>query len=150
MRETVAYLALGSNRGDSVANLRRAAVLLEAQPGITVEARSQLYASQSVEGGGEEDFVNAALRVRTRLPAQELLAVCQEIEAQMGRPAPLSGSHRSGARTLDIDILMFGDETQSALDLQVPHPRALGRAFVLRPLLDVLEGGWVRVLNEDW
>lgn len=138
---TTAYLALGSNVGDRAAHLAAAATALEAA-GVRVAARSRIYHTQSVEGGGETDFLNAALRVETVLSARALLELCQSIEAASGRALP----PRRGPRSLDIDILLFGDETHDEPDLQIPHPRMMRRAFVLRPLCDVLEGGWI----EEW
>lgn len=142
-----AYLALGSNLGNRLANLRFAIEALEAG-GVFVDALSKIYASQSVESGGDGDFLNAALRVQTELLAPQLLRLCQEIEVAAGRECAVAGEHRSGPRALDIDILLFVDdafvdERWNTPELQIPHPRALHRAFVLRPLLDVLEGGWV-------
>lgn len=143
---TTAYLALGSNVGDRLANLRRALQLLEAHPAIHIEAKSRIYQTQSVEGGGEEDFLNAALRVNTSLSAHELLKVAREFEEQLGRPQP----PRHGPRLIDIDILLFGDESIEDKVLRLPHPRMHRRAFVLKPLLDVLEGGWVNETNFSW
>ena len=140
---TTAYLALGSNLGDRLHHLRFAIEALEAG-GVFVEARSKIYQSQSVESGGEGDFLNAVLRVQTELSAPQLLELCQQIEVEAGRESVVPGEHRNGPRALDIDILLFVDETWNTSELCIPHPRALQRAFVLRPLLDVLEGGWVR------
>ena len=139
---TTAYLALGSNLGARLDNLRFAVSRLEAL-GVLVRKKSKIYASQSVGTGGEGDFLNAVLRVETALSAPELLRVCQQIEIEAGREAPQIGKNRVGARALDIDILLFGDEEWRLEDLSIPHPRALGRNFVLAPLLDVLEGGWL-------
>ena len=143
-----AYLALGSNVGDRAANLRKACKLLEHHPEIKVAARSAIYETQSVEGGGEGDFLNAVVRIETSLAPRALLAMAQAIESAFGR-LPQQKS-RPGPRAMDVDILLFGDETRDEPDLQVPHPRMLRRAFVLRPLSDVLEGGWVKETNEDW
>ncbi len=144
------YLALGSNEGDRLAHLRFAVEEL-AHRGVQVEAKSKIYGSQSVESGGESDFLNAALRARTELFAPRLLKLCLEIESLAGRRKPPSeGAKREGARALDIDILIFGDQRHNSPELQLPHPRALGRAFVLRPLLDVLQGGWVDESGLDW
>ena len=129
-----------------MAHLRRAVQLLAAHPQITVQARSPLYESESVEGGGEGAFLNGALRISTTLSAEELLVACQAVEAQLGRPAP----PRSGSRNIDLDILLFGEERSDTPHLTVPHPHALGRNFVLRPLLDVLEGGWLRPSPQNW
>jgi 2-amino-4-hydroxy-6-hydroxymethyldihydropteridine diphosphokinase len=146
MNLTVAYLALGSNIGDCAANLQHAAQMLDAHPQINVVAKSKLYETQSVEGGGPDDFLNAALRLETGFSARALLEVCREIESTLGRPQP----PRHGPRLIDIDILLFGDEIIDEPDLQVPHPRMHRRAFVLKPLLDVLEGGWVREAAQKW
>lgn len=136
---TTAYLALGSNVGDRAAHLEMAVAAFQAA-GVRVAARSKFYETESVEGGGEGNFLNAALRIETELPARDLLALCQRIEARSGRELP----PRHGPRPLDIDILMFGEEVHDEPDLQIPHPRMLRRAFVLRPLCDVLGGGWVQ------
>jgi len=147
---TIAYLALGSNLGERAANLSRACELL-LESGVLLRAKSAVYETQSVEGGGESNFLNAALRLETDLSARELLEICQNIETQIGRePPPRTGVHRKGARSIDIDILLFGDEKIDELDLQIPHPRMLFRAFVLRPLCDVLEGGWIRCFSKNW
>jgi 2-amino-4-hydroxy-6-hydroxymethyldihydropteridine diphosphokinase len=145
---TTVYLALGSNEGDfhqRLRLLRYGVELLEEFGELAVEATSKVYETQSVEGGGEGDFSNAVIRAKTSLSAVDLLHQIHIAEMQMGRDEPSKiGAHRSGPRPLDIDILLFGDEEIREPGLQVPHPRALRRNFVLRPLLDVLEGGWIR------
>lgn len=143
-----AYIALGSNLGDRQATLQAAVNALQLQA-VVVEARSHLYEAQSVENGGTGDFLNAVVRVRTQLSPQELLGVLQTIEGQMGRTA--AGSEgRGGARPLDLDLLFYGDDEVNTAQLQLPHPRMHRRAFVLQPLLDVLEGGWVKRARVDW
>jgi 2-amino-4-hydroxy-6-hydroxymethyldihydropteridine diphosphokinase len=144
-----AYLALGSNLGDRLEFLRFAARKL-VQNGVEVAAKSKIYASQSVESGGEGDFLNAVLRVRTSLNAPQLLALCQSIEIEAGREPASAGLHRFGARALDIDILWFDGEVWNETELEIPHPRALNRNFVLKPLLDVLEGGWLEATDLSW
>ena len=139
------YLGLGSNRGDRLENLRLAVEKL-GQNGVFIEAKSQIYRTQSVENGGDEDFLNAVVRVRFEGCARELLKICQKIEREMGREAP----PRSGARSMDVDILLFGEEIYDERDLQIPHPRMNRRSFVLRPLLDVLSGGWVEATPHTW
>jgi len=147
---SLVFLALGSNKGDRLEHLRYAVVEL-ARCGVEVEARSKIYESQSVESGGEGDFLNAVLRGRTSLSALELLATCQEIEKRAGRDKPaFEGAKRVGSRALDIDILLFGDESWDTPALQLPHPRALERPFVLRPLLDVLDSGRVFATELEW
>jgi len=146
---TTVYLALGSNLGNRLKNLRFALQKLE-QRGVMIEAKSKIYRAQSVETGGEGDFYNAAIRARTEVSAPQLLEICGSIEKEAGRETAPRGVHRSGARALDIDILLFGDQTFDSPELEIPHPRALGRNFVLRPLLDVLAGGWVKEANEQF
>lgn len=146
-----AFLALGSNIEPRHKYLRRALHLLEADSQVRVLQMSRIFASQSVEGGGPGDFLNAALEIETTLPARELLALCQSIEDACGRGLPNPGEHRSGERTLDLDILSFGDECSCDPVLMLPHPRALGRPFVLLPLLDLLgQSGWVLATELSW
>ena len=142
---TIAYLALGSNAGDRLAHLQSACAALEAA-GVRIAARSEIYETESVEGGGEGEFLNAALRIETSLSARELMKLCLKIESESGRAMP----PRHGPRELDVDILLFGDEVHNEPELQIPHPRMLRRAFVLRPLSDVLEGGWLRKSALGW
>lgn len=149
MSFTTAYLALGSNRGDRAENFRAVVRGLEAS-GVRVAAKSPIYTTESVEGGGEGDFLNAVLRVETSLTAAGLLQLIRGLEIEAGRPVGELGSHRGGPRALDIDILLFGVEVHTEPELEIPHPRMGRRPFVLRPLLDVLEGGWVRESSETW
>ncbi len=146
---TTVYLALGSNLGNRLENLRFAKRKL-IENGVKIEATSKIYQAQSVETGGEGNFYNAAIRARTVLTAPETLRVCARIECEAGRETAPSGVHRSGARALDIDILLFGDQNFDAPELEIPHPRALSRNFVLAPLLDVLEGGWIEETGENF
>jgi len=143
---TIFYLALGSNEGDALENLRLAVHLLSTHPQIEIEEKSKIYRTQSVEGGGPNDFLNAAVRGSSPLTARELLGAIQDIEIQLGRPQP----PRNGPRLIDIDILLFGDLELNEVDLTIPHPRMNRRAFVLKPLLDVLEGGWVEFTDLNW
>ncbi len=148
MKSVTAYLALGSNQGERLANLRKACMMLEYHAEITVAARSKIYETQSVEGGGAEDFLNAAVRIETTLSPRALLAMTQAIESAFGRLP--DAKNRGGARAMDVDILLFGDLEWNEDNLQIPHPRALRRAFMVKPLADVLEGGWVRETDAEW
>lgn len=145
-KSATVYLALGANSGDKIGNLRRAVAELQSEAEVEIAARSKIYETQSVEGGGPEDFLNAALRVQTSLAPREFLRVLQRIESDLGRPQP----PRKGPRVIDIDILIWDDQRIDWPDLQVPHPRMHARAFVLRPLLDILESGWLRASAETW
>lgn len=128
-----AFLGMGGNVGDVTTEMQTALDDLAATPGISLVAVSPLYRT-AAEGGVEQpDFHNAVVEVRTSLSPHELLSVCQRIEAESGRIR----DQRWGPRTLDIDILAFGGQTVSEPDLQVPHPRATVRAFVVVPWADV-------------
>ena len=145
---TIAYLALGSNLGDRLANLRGAVAQLE-RVGIRVVGKSKIYRSVSIGSGGVGEFLNAVVRIETGLTAPELLKMCQRVEASLGRAMPLApGEKREGARAIDVDILLFGEETHDSPSLQIPHPRALSRDFVLMPLLDVLQSAGARQWGE--
>lgn len=140
---TVAYLGLGANLGDARQTLKDAVVCLAQQPGITVLAKSSLYRSAPVEADGD-DFHNCVVAIGTTLDARTLLRCCLDLENQFGRERP----YPNAPRTLDIDLLLFGDEVIEEADLSVPHPRLTRRAFTLLPLTeldaDVVVPGWGR------
>ncbi len=147
---TLVFLALGSNLGDCLAHLRLAALELERR-GVTIQARSKIYRSASVGSGGEGEFLNAVVRGTTTLSALEVLGICQSLEELAGRTKPaFEGAKREGERALDIDILLFGEEVSNSAALQLPHPRALERPFVLLPLLDVLDASGVVATELPW
>jgi 2-amino-4-hydroxy-6-hydroxymethyldihydropteridine diphosphokinase len=132
--ERSGYLGLGSNVGDAAAHLR-AAVILMPENEIKVEAISSTYVTEPVgEILDQPDFLNAAVRIRTALPPEELLEACKEIEADRGRSfdAP-----RHSPRPLDVDLLLFGDLELRTERLTLPHPEVANRRFVLVPLLEL-------------
>jgi 2-amino-4-hydroxy-6-hydroxymethyldihydropteridine diphosphokinase len=130
---TRAYLGLGSNLGDRLAHLQRAVDALAAVDGIDVVAVSRVYETAPVGGPEQDDFLNAVLAVDTSLEPAALLAAAQAAEQGEQRVRTV----RWGPRTLDVDILRYGDERVSTPDLEIPHPRMHERAFVLAPLHDV-------------
>jgi 2-amino-4-hydroxy-6-hydroxymethyldihydropteridine diphosphokinase len=130
---TVAYVGLGANLGDPARQLEQALRELDALPGTRLRARSSLYRSAPVGYADQPDFVNAVAELETALPAIELLAELQAIEARHGR----GRSFANAPRTLDLDLLLFGDERIEAPGLTVPHPRMHERAFVLMPLVEI-------------
>lgn len=142
-----AYLGLGSNLGDPVANLAAARERLARVPGLTVEAASPLYRTEPQGVRDQPWFANQVLQVLYNGPgALDLLAALLDIEKGMGRVrAEKSGAGECGAcdaprfgpRTLDLDLLLFGNETRNAEPLILPHPRMRERAFVLVPLADL-------------
>ncbi len=128
----VAYVALGANLGDAPAAVAAAFDAIAALPGTGVSKRSALYRTAPVESSGP-DYVNAVAEVRTSLPALDLLRRLQAIEADAGRTRPWPNA----PRTLDLDLLLYGDAQIALPELQVPHPRMGDRAFVLVPLAEI-------------
>jgi 2-amino-4-hydroxy-6-hydroxymethyldihydropteridine diphosphokinase len=129
---TVAYLGLGANLGDARQSLKDAVVCLAQQHGITVLAKSSLYRTEPIDAHGD-DYYNVVVKIETTLNARALLTLCHRIEHHFGRERP----YRNAPRTLDIDIVLFGDERIDEPDLVIPHPRAAERAFVLVPLVEI-------------
>ena len=126
-----AVLALGSNLGDRLATLRSALAALDATPGLRVVGASGVVETDPV-GPEQPDYLNAVLLVRTALSAHDLLAACQRVEDDHGRVRTV----RWGARTLDVDVLDYAGAVLASDRLEVPHPRAHERAFVLVPWAD--------------
>lgn len=127
-----AYVALGANLGDAPAALRGAMDDLDRLPHTRVRARSSLWRSAPVGASGP-DFINAVVALDTRLSAPALLAALQALETAAGRQRP----YPNAPRTLDLDLLRFGDARVDSARLQLPHPRMMARAFVLRPLAEI-------------
>jgi 2-amino-4-hydroxy-6-hydroxymethyldihydropteridine diphosphokinase/dihydroneopterin aldolase len=123
-------IAIGANLGDPQATMRSAVAELDRMPGLQITDVSPLARTAAVGGPEEQpDYLNAVLLARTTLSARGLLHVCQEVENVHGR----TREERWGPRTLDVDLITYGNLTDSADDLEVPHPRAHERAFVLEP-----------------
>lgn len=130
--EVLAYIALGGNLGDAQATVRSAIDQVAALPQTRLVARSSLYRTAPVEATGP-DFVNAVVGVQTRLNAHELLLKLQHIETLAGRVRP----YLNAPRTLDLDLLLYGQASIESPHLVLPHPRMLRRAFVLLPLAEI-------------
>ncbi len=126
---------MGANLGDRHGALRAAVAAMDRLPGTRVQRVSALYASAPVDAGGP-DYLNAVAKLATTLPPLPLLQALQALELDAGRERP----YRNAPRTLDLDILWFGDAVICTPELTVPHPRMLERAFVLRPLADLAPG----------
>ena len=130
-----AYIGLGSNLGDREATLREALRRLGALEGIEVAAVSTFRETDPVGKLDQPRFLNAAAALDTSLPPRELLACLLEVERGLGRDR--AAEERWGPRTIDLDLLLYGDETIDVPGLEVPHPRLAERAFVLEPLLEL-------------
>lgn len=129
---TLAYVGLGANLGEPDATLRAAVRALAALPDSAVLACSSFYRSAPIDATGP-DYLNAVLRLETRLAPHALLAALQDIEQTHGRERP----YRNAPRTLDLDLLLYGEQCIATPTLTVPHPRLHERAFVVRPLAEI-------------
>jgi 2-amino-4-hydroxy-6-hydroxymethyldihydropteridine diphosphokinase len=129
---TIAYVGIGANLGDARANVADALDRLQRLPGCTLMAASSLYRTAPIDAGGD-DYINAVARVATTLDAEALLQALHGIEQAHGRERP----YRNAPRTLDLDLLLYGDAIIDSPTLTVPHPRMTERAFVLVPLLEL-------------
>ena len=127
-----AFIGVGANLGDAPATVRAALQALGRLPDTRLVACSSLYRSAPVEASGP-DFINAVAELHTTLPALALLHLMQAIEQDCGR----TRSVRNAPRTLDLDLLSYGDAALRSDELTLPHPRAHLRAFVLLPLAEI-------------
>ena len=128
-----AAIALGSNLDDPVGQVEQALGELDGLPGTSVLARSKLHRTKPVGYANQPDFVNACALVETQMAPRALLDALLDIERAHGRVREIP----NGPRTLDLDIVLYGDRVIDEPGLRVPHPRAHERAFVLEPLVDV-------------
>jgi len=129
-----AYLSIGSNLGDRAGLLKRGVEAINARKGISVSRVSPVYRTEPVGPIEQPDFFNAAVAIETSLGPESLLESLLKIERGFGRVR----DRVWGPRTLDLDIILYGKETWSTPALEIPHPRALQRAFVLKPLMDLI------------
>jgi 2-amino-4-hydroxy-6-hydroxymethyldihydropteridine diphosphokinase len=127
-----AHIGIGANLGDAPATVRAAVQALAALPGCQLQQVSSVYRSAPVDAGGP-DFYNAVAALRTTLAPAALLSALQAIEQAFGRQRP----YVNAPRTLDLDLLLLGDQVLSTPTLTLPHPRLHQRAFVLQPLLEL-------------
>ena len=126
------YIALGTNVGEREANLLQALRLLP-ESGVHIRRVSSIYETEPVDYLDQEWFLNAVLEGETELDALDLLSALRVIEARMGSKKAFA----KGPRKIDLDILLYGNETIDTPELQVPHPRMLERKFVLIPLAEI-------------
>jgi 2-amino-4-hydroxy-6-hydroxymethyldihydropteridine diphosphokinase len=129
-----AYIGLGTNLGDREAVLRTALQLLAGEPGIELVASSSTRETDPVGYEDQPRFLNAAACVETELEPQALLDTMLSIERRLGRTRT---GPRYGPRTIDLDLLLYGDDVVDEPGLRVPHPRLAERRFVLEPLAEL-------------
>ena len=133
---TTAFVGIGSNLGDRETNLRRAIELLSAEEGIDVVGVSEIRETEPVGPVEQGPFLNGAVQLETSLPPGELLVRLLAVESRLGRVR----TERWGPRTIDLDLLLYGDGRIDEPGLSVPHPRLHERRFVLEPLTDLDPG----------
>jgi len=130
-KKNIVYIGLGSNIEQPYQQIKKAIVALEAVPEASVLGDSGYFKSRPMGPKDQPDYVNAVVKIETTIHAEDLLAHCQQIEKQQGRV-----KHRHwGERSIDLDILLYGDQKIQTADLTVPHPGVCLRDFVFLPLL---------------
>ena len=134
-----AFVGLGSNLGDPPAQIRCALLTLAALPETRLVRQSSLYGNPPVGHLDQPDFVNAVAQIETRLAPRELLAQLLDLERAHGRVR----DYPNAPRTLDLDVLLYGELALHEPGLIIPHPRMLERAFVLVPLAEIAPGAIV-------
>ena len=132
MEPVISYVGVGSNLGNALHNVTAALSALQHLPQTQLHNHSSLFRSAPIDATGD-DFINAVARLDTTLSAESLLSELQKIELSFGRERPF----RNAPRTLDLDLLLYGDVKISTDTLVVPHPRMTTRAFVILPLLEL-------------
>ncbi len=134
LEPVTAFIALGSNIGRRAETINRALDLLGTQDGIEIICVSPLYETEPVGMAANTDyFLNGAAKINTVLEADDLLRVLLDIENQLGRIR--TDANKKESRTIDLDLLLYGDATIQTQHLEIPHPRMHKRLFVLLPLL---------------
>jgi len=129
----LAYIGLGSNLNNPKQQIRDALIALNSTQDVKVVALSSLYQSKPIDDSKQPDYINAVCQVDTHLTALELLYVCQGIETKQHRVR----EKKWGARTIDLDIILYGVQVVASKQLIIPHPEMMNRAFVLVPLSEL-------------
>jgi len=130
----VCYLGVGSNLGNRRENVQKALDYLTRTKGIKIEKSSRIYETKPMGGPLQGKFLNAAIKIRTSLKPQLLLETLKKIEKDLGRKPTV----RFGPRAIDLDILLYGNQTIKTKNLIIPHPRMFRRQFVLKPLREII------------
>lgn len=134
METHTAYISVGSNIGDKLSNCQKGIAELTRSDRSRLMAQSQFYSTEPVDYEDQDWFVNAAVKIETRLNPFELLKTLKSIEREAGRTAE---SIRFGPRILDLDLILYDDLVINTAELVVPHPRMHKRRFVLQPICDI-------------
>lgn len=135
MNHPSCYIGLGSNLGDSISFVKEAIILLGQLPNTELIKASALYSSEPMSDIQQERYINAVARIKTSLKPHELLLELQAIESAFYRQR--DDALKWGPRTLDLDIILFGNERHNDSHLVIPHAEMQNRLFVLKPLFDI-------------
>ena len=130
----ICYIALGSNLRDRQKNIKLALECLEQDPAIEVQKASSIIETEPQKARPQPKFLNGVVKLQTSYSAHQLLKKLQEIEVKLGRKTPRV---KNEPRTIDLDILLYGDSKIDEKDLQIPHPRMWKRRFVSLPLREI-------------
>jgi len=128
-----AFIGIGSNIGERQKNLKKAITYIDAHQKITVEKVSSFIDTLPVGGPPQGNYLNGVIKIKTTLSPYDLLVFLQSIEKKLGRKRTV----RFGPRTIDLDIILYGEERIDTPYLKVPHPRMQEREFVLKPLFEI-------------
>ena len=139
----LAYIGLGSNLNSPKQQVKDAVMALHTAKDVEVVNLSSLYQSPPIDDSKQPDYINAIVQVNTHLTPLELLYVCQDIETQQHRVR----EKKWGARTIDLDIIIYGVQVVASKQLIIPHPQMMNRAFVLIPLAELEDDLKVPVLG---
>jgi 2-amino-4-hydroxy-6-hydroxymethyldihydropteridine diphosphokinase len=139
----LAYIGLGSNLNNPKQQIKTAVMALHTATDIEVVNLSSLYQSPPIDGSNQPDYINAIAQVNTHLTPLELLYICQQIETNQHRIR----EKKWGARTIDLDIIIYGVQVVASKKLVIPHPEMMNRAFVLVPLAELEDDLKVPVLG---
>ena len=129
------YIGIGSNLGDRLKYIENAIQKLNETKGIEVKKVSSIYETDPLSGPIQGKYLNGVIEIETEIEPRELLTRLLDIEIQLGRKRTV----KNGPRTIDLDILLFGDQKIDEPDLKIPHPRMCGREFVMKPLKEIYE-----------
>ncbi len=128
-----AFIGIGSNLGNRESNIKRALGYIKRSSGITIEKVSKIIETEPQGGPPQGKYLNGVIKINTVLSARNLLETLQSIENRLGRVR----SVRFGPRTIDLDILLYGNKVINEPGLEIPHPRMFERKFVLEPLFEI-------------
>ena len=128
------YIGIGSNLGDRAKYIENAIEKLKETKGIEVKRVSNIYETEPMAGPKQGKYLNGAIEIETALEPRELFLRLSEIEKQLGRVRTL----KNAPRTIDLDILLYGDKKIDEPDLKIPHPRMQEREFVMKPLKELI------------